>query len=332
MKRLVVVALALTVACSRSGPEDPLVTKAKAAREQARVPAIGYAWFTRDAAGEGVVGAEEPSRFLAASIAKTIVGTCVMQLVVDGKVSLDADVSQYVGFSVRHPRHPAVTVTLRLALSHVAAMIDDFDTLRAPGELEPFLKAYLSLPSHWGKEAPGAKLRYSNVGTALAALVVERVTKTSFADASSERVFRPLRMSSTQWDRRRAVYPVVDLQSTAADLARFGRAILRGGELDGERILPETVVVEMLRDSLGWQHTKIGAYSLVGHEGEDRAASTGFYVERTRGIGAVALANGDAFSSGDKKRAAAIADLLEALLGAAASKAKTATVPSPHAD
>jgi CubicO group peptidase (beta-lactamase class C family) len=314
VKRFAIVcALALAIACSKK-TDDPLVIKANVAREQARVPAITYAWFTRDAQETGLVGEPKPSTFLAASIAKTVIGACVMQLAVEKKLSLDADVSQYVGFSVRHPRHPTVVVTLRLLLSHVAALVDDFDTLQAPGELEPFLRAYLSLPSHWGKEGPGTKLRYSNVGSAVAALAVERVAQRSFADESTARVFEPLRMKNTEWDRRRAVYPVVDLLSSAADLARFGRAVLRGGELDGARILPETAVDEMLRDSLGWQHTKIGSFALTGHEGEDKRASTGFYLDRTKGIGALALANGDAFSSGDKRRTAAIADLLDVLL------------------
>lgn len=314
MKRLAIVcALALALACSKKS-DDPLVAKAETARVQAKVPALTYAWFTRDAHDSGFAGETKPSAFLAASIAKTIIGTVVMQLSVEKKLSLDADVTEYVGFPVRHPRHPNVVVTLRLLLSHVAALVDDFDTLQAPGELEPFLKAYLSLPSHWGKEAPGAKLRYSNVGSALAALAVERIVQRSFAEESASRVFDPLRMKSTEWDRRRAVYPVVDLRSNAADLARFGRAMLRGGELDGTRILPESAVDEMLRDSLGWQHTKIGTYALTGHEGEDKRASTGFYIERARGIGALVLANGDAFSSGNPQRAGAIADLLDALL------------------
>jgi CubicO group peptidase (beta-lactamase class C family) len=306
-------AIAFALACSKK-TDDPLVVKANAAREQARVPAIAYAWFTREAQTTGLVGEPKPSTFLAASIAKTVIGTCVMQLAAEKKLSLDADVSQYVGFSVRHPRHPTVVITLRLLLSHVAALVDDFDTLQAPGEMEPFLRAYLSLPSHWAKEAPGAKLRYSNVGSAVAALAVERIAGRSFAEESTARVFEPLRMKSTEWDRRRAVYPVVDLQSSAADLSRFGRAILRGGELDGTRILAESAVDEMLRDSLGWQHTTIGVHALTGHEGEDKRASTGFYLDRGKGIGALALANGDAFASGNKQRAAAIADLLDALL------------------
>jgi CubicO group peptidase (beta-lactamase class C family) len=312
-RRAVVVALALALACSKK-TDDPLVAKAEASRAQAKVPALTYAWFTRETQDTGLVGEPRPSTFLAASIAKTVIGTCAMQLAVEKKLSLDADVSQYVGFTVRHPHHPTTVVTLRLLLSHVAALVDDFDTLQAPGELAPFLEAYLSLPSHWAKEAPGTKLRYSNVGSAVAALAIERIAQRSFADESTARVFEPLRMKNTEWDRRRAVYPVVDLQSSAADLARFGRAIVRGGELDGARILPENAVDEMLRDSLGWQHTKIGAYALTGHEGEDKRASTGFYLDRSKGIGAVALANGDAFSSGNKQRASAIADLLDALL------------------
>ena len=41
------------------------------------------------------------------------------------------------------------------------------------------------------------------------------------------------------------------LYSTVGDYLRFTRAILRGGELDGNRVLRAETVAEMCRDSLG---------------------------------------------------------------------------------
>jgi CubicO group peptidase (beta-lactamase class C family) len=43
---------------------------------------------------------------------------------------------------------------------------------------------------------------------------------------------------------RRAVVPAAGVSTTARDLARFYQALLRGGELDGARVLrPDTVAV-----------------------------------------------------------------------------------------
>ncbi|MCW5837824.1 MAG: serine hydrolase, partial [Labilithrix sp.] len=107
---------------------------------------------------------------------------------------------------------------------------------------------------------------------------------------------------------------------------RFARAVLRGGELDGARILTKPSVDEMLRvqmpdaapaDALGWQVRRFGGRVVVGHEGEDAGASTGLYLDVGAGAGAVVLANGDAFQSGEADRAAALGDLVERLLVAA---------------
>ena len=71
------------------------------------------------------------------------------------------------------------------------------------------------------------------------------------------------------------------LIGTAADLARFGRAFLAGGELDGHRILPESAVRDMLdsgygaatgpdgdRMGLGWHWWSDAALPFKGHGGE----------------------------------------------------------------
>jgi CubicO group peptidase (beta-lactamase class C family) len=122
-----------------------------------------------------------------------------------------------------------------------------------------------------------------------------------------------------------ALYPVVDLFSSAGDLARFTRAILSGGKLDGVRVLSTASVSEMLRvqlpdaapeDALGWQVRTFAGIRVLGHEGEDAGASTGMYLDVASGRGAVVLANGDAFQGEDPARARAIAELVEGLLRA----------------
>jgi CubicO group peptidase (beta-lactamase class C family) len=290
-----------------------------------------------------------------------------MQLVEEGKVTLDAPVAEHLGFAPRNPRF-ADPITLRMLLTHRAQIRDHDDELtkhRAGNALEPFLRGYLldgkaPRAAAFFDERPGTTMHYSNVGAALAALVVERAAGEDFAALSARRVFAPLHMVGTRWtaagetsavvavpyayregefvalpQASHAVYPAVDLHSTAHDLGRFARAILREGELDGARILEPSGVRAMLRadalpgatddassasagdQALAWQLRTLDGVRVVGHEGEDAGATTALFLDLRTHTAAVVLANGDAFGSGDAARAAAVQTMLAELLAQA---------------
>jgi CubicO group peptidase (beta-lactamase class C family) len=331
---------------------------------RAHVAGVGYAAVTRgrevvvggsglaDVAQRRGVGAD--TVFEAASIAKLVVATCVMQLVEEGKVDLDADASKYVGFALRHPR-AATPITMRMLLSHRASIRDRQDEIGAAREGQPLLAFLGRMMLEDGKPraaafweaAPGTATSYSNVGASLAALAVERIAGASFADVSARRIFEPLRMRTASWTApmlgatdtyarpyafrdagfvalpspSHALYPAVDLHASARDLARFARAMLRGGELDGARILTGATVDTMMtavtgdpQQGLAWQLRSMGGAHVVGHEGEDAGATTALFLDRAANSGAVVLANGDAFGSDDPSRAAAVQTFLGELL------------------
>ncbi|MBX3193450.1 MAG: beta-lactamase family protein [Labilithrix sp.] len=369
MNRAIGIAIAIAIAGCREKPS----TRTAPVLAKAGVLGAGWAAVSRHGASEiGAAGlatatapATEDTVFQAASIGKPIIATCVMQLVEKKKLDLDADVSGYVGFDVKHPKHRE-PITLRLLLSHRASIADHDDELLARAEsatLGDFLRSYLvesgaPRAKAYREEAPGVEIRYSNVGAALAALAVERVSGASFADVAEQRLFAPLGMRSTSYkstSARRAtphalrrdpscagawkadcftplpppshaVYPVVDLHTSARDLSRFAAAVLRGGELDGARILEQGSVRLMLapvagdgagEQALGWQIRTIGGARVAGHEGEDAGATTAMFLDEGAGTGALVLANGDAFGSGDPARAAAISGFLGELFAAA---------------
>ena len=62
--------------------------------------------------------------FRIASISKSFSATSIMQLVEAGKLSLDADMSDLVGFKIRNPKYPDVPITLRMCLSHTSSIND----------------------------------------------------------------------------------------------------------------------------------------------------------------------------------------------------------------
>lgn len=360
---LALAAAPLSFGCKRTAPAeaspDALAARVRPVLERARVPAIAYAAFDANGGRAGALGearvrdhlaASADTPFAAASIAKTIVGTAVMLYAVEGRLDLDADVSRYVGMTVAHPAHPRA-ITTRMLLAHTSSIADDLERLNGGGgtPLGELFAGYLDAGAYHA-DPPGTRMRYSNAGAALAALVVERAAGMAFSEVTRRRIFEPLGMRSASWRAAplpadalghawrggrfveaeppaRAVYPAAGLRASVRDLSRFARAVLRGGELDGARVLPESAVRTMLSaappgEALGWQLRTLGGREVVGHEGEDVGASTALYLDRARGAGAVVLANGDAFTSDDASRAAALGDLVVALLEAAPSRAR----------
>ena len=60
--------------------------------------------------------------YVIASITKTIVGTCLMQLYDQGLFQLDDDVNNYLPFSLRNPNFPDDKITFRMLLSHTSSL------------------------------------------------------------------------------------------------------------------------------------------------------------------------------------------------------------------
>jgi CubicO group peptidase (beta-lactamase class C family) len=131
----------------------------------------------------------ETDLFRIASISKSFTATCLMQLVDQGRVSLDADVSDLVGFPVRNPNHPATVITLRMLLSHRSSIndsegyfsLDAIDPSRNPG----WRKAYNSY-------APGTGYLYCNLNYNMAGAILERLTGERFDVHVQRSILDPL--------------------------------------------------------------------------------------------------------------------------------------------
>jgi CubicO group peptidase (beta-lactamase class C family) len=207
--------------------------------------------------------------FRLASVSKLFVATAVMQQVERGTVDLGADVNRYLEFKVP-PTWPQPNTTRHL-LTHTAVFDERVIGYAAPsrdsvGALGPHLAK--NLP-HRGW-APGDVVGYSNYGVALAAHVVERVSGQSFNRYAHDRIFVPLGMNRTFYirvpdslsadvadghfcdDKRCSTapdvfsypYPVGLAYSSAADMAQFLVANLRGGASRAGRVLdPATVAL-----------------------------------------------------------------------------------------
>ena len=215
---------------------------------------------------------------LLASITKPIVATAVMRLVQDGRFPLTVPLSRWLPELDTAGLAP---FTAWHVLTHTTGIADiDLEELLLDGGDRPEL---LRRTSAAGQESvPGSHFRYASFTFDLLAEAVGRAVGRPFDELLRETILDPLGMTDTTFDPgpsggRRA--PVVvggwdgshraqagadtegmvaayaslrlaggGLWSTAQDLLRFGRAMLRGGELDGVRVLGRPMVDLMTRE------------------------------------------------------------------------------------
>ncbi len=229
--------------------------------------------------GPAAPGVDVTAICLLASITKPFVATGVMQLVANGQVGLTDEVARYVPAFAAAGKPP---VTIWHLLSQTSG-IEDFDLLqmlRGRAGRAELVRLAASAPISF---APGSRYEYVSSTFDLLGAVIERVTGESHAAYLWRTLWEPLGMLDTTfdpWDRAGRVAPLAigtppgsdppwvpddrsdgerrafsamelpgaGLFSTAADLVRFGRAMLRGGELDGVRILAPAFVELMTRE------------------------------------------------------------------------------------
>jgi CubicO group peptidase (beta-lactamase class C family) len=127
--------------------------------------------------------------FRIASISKSFSATSIMQLVEAGKLSLDMDVSDILGFRVRNPKYPEVVITLRLMMSHLSSINDSqgYFTLDAinPDKNPDWAKCYNAY-------APGKGYQYCNLNYNMLGAVIEKVSGERFDRYVKKKVLDPL--------------------------------------------------------------------------------------------------------------------------------------------
>lgn len=138
---------------------------------------------------ERPVEANDPVRI--ASISKLIMALTALRLADEGKVDLDRDVSDYLGWKLRSPFHPDAPVTLAHLLSHRAGLSDKAGYVIPLGES---LAAKLADPAAWRDTGPSgaAAFEYANLGSPLVATALEAASGERYDRLVERLVFAPL--------------------------------------------------------------------------------------------------------------------------------------------
>lgn len=169
-------------------PKGVTVIVTFSAKRITHVRAIGVA----DPASARRVTADDPVRM--ASVSKLVVALGVMRLVDAGTVDLDRDVSDYLGWRLRHPAFADQPITLRLLLSHRAGLTDDADYAIPLGDS---VRARLAnIKASDATHAPGAYFRYANLNYPVIASVMEAATGERFDQLMARAVLAPLKLDA----------------------------------------------------------------------------------------------------------------------------------------
>lgn len=200
------------------------------------------------------------------SVSKQFTAAATILLALDGEISLDDDIREYI------PELPDYgdIITIRHLLHHTSGLRDWGEVAGIEGwPRTSRVHTHMHVLDIAGRQKslnypPGEYYSYTNTGYNLQAILVERVSEIPFAEFSKKRIFEPLGMTRTQWrddftriveDRAIAyratreggwamlmpfenVHGNGGLLTTVEDLLRFTRA-LETGELGGPRFIEE---------------------------------------------------------------------------------------------
>jgi CubicO group peptidase (beta-lactamase class C family) len=136
--------------------------------------------------------------FRLASISKLFTWISVMQLVEQGKLDLDADISKYLDFQIA----PAFgkPITLRNLMTHTGGFEEEIrDILLTDPKKAPPLREFLIENQPRRMFPPGEVPAYSNYGVGLGGYIVQRASGQMFEDYVAEHIFQPLSMKHSSF-------------------------------------------------------------------------------------------------------------------------------------
>lgn len=274
------------------------------------------------------------SRFYLASCTKTFVASAVASLAHDGRLGLDDPVSRHLpGFRLADPG-ATDSLTLRDLLAHRRGLHHPAISLGTAHTGQMTEERFVRLLA---RVRPGSGFEYSNLHYLVAGRVLAALEQRPWPVVLRERVLRPLGMDRAaltahelyddpdvalpyRWDAGafvpatrktdRTLHSAGGMGASIGDLARWLRAHLGGGRLDGRQALPADVVAKLREPSVvvadrhplrtdqlrigwgaGWEMRTIAGDTMYVHTGSFAGAAAHMSIVPSRGVGVAVLSN-----------------------------------------
>lgn len=180
------------------------------------------------------------------SVLKSVVAVAMGRLVALGKIEgLDQPVHElYPEWKQGQKK----LITIRQLMNHTSGLQDNPN---AGAEIYPSPNAVsLALAAELTEE-PGSTFRYNNKATNLLSGVIEVADGRRMDRFMVDELFAPMGIEKYEWyyDKSGTPHAMAGLQLLAHDLAKFGRLMLDDGVWEGNRLLPEGFVDQLIDQS-----------------------------------------------------------------------------------
>lgn len=265
--------------------------------------------------------------FQLGSVSKSFAALVILQLHAEGKLDLDAPVTDYLRELEGAHRIEWSRITLRQILSHQSglAMIDgnrwQTSTDRSDDAMQKTLQR---LATFKPSSRPGERFEYSNANYMIIAAVIEKIENRPYEQVLSERIFKPLEMTQSyvqvpsrsvnaeaagfrQWYGRpiqhrfiagRVMMAPGGVTASARDLATYVQAVSNRDAV----IVPETFSEEILASQTptnsdgsgygyGWMLINVEGETAVFHSGLNSGFAAHAALFPSRKTGAVVVSN-----------------------------------------
>lgn len=208
--------------------------------------------------------------FKVGSISKLFTATGIMQLGEEGKIDIDKPLKAYIPeFSIKTRFTDADPITIRSLMTHRSGLPGNY----LPKVLNPkypyFTAIVGDLKQEYAAYPPNHITAYSNIGSVLLGVVLERVSGRKFGDYMTDRVLKPLEMNRSFFELPEDMVPFLSkgyrnnkpavddicsngidpegsLHSSVNEMSHFIQMVLRNGSFQGKEILKETTMNAML--------------------------------------------------------------------------------------
>jgi len=147
------------------------------------------------------------TKFRLGSVTKQFTAMLILQLVAEGKIDLEGDLSDYLPY---YRKDVGEKVTVHHLLTHTSGIpsytgLPIFQNIsRDPYGVDEFVQKYCSGDLEF---EPGSKFAYNNSGYFLLGAIIENVTGETYEKMLQERIFKPLGMKNSGYDHHDTIIP-----------------------------------------------------------------------------------------------------------------------------
>jgi CubicO group peptidase (beta-lactamase class C family) len=261
---------------ARAQGDDSLAVRVERAVAEEKLVGVTWSLVTPDGVRLGAAGIRDASlgtplatsdRVHVGSVAKTLVATGILALVTEGRLALDAAVSELLPeLRVDNPWSPDAPLRVRHLLDHTGGLDDvrlwQVFTMRGDPD-SPLPSSLGARQAITVRHRPGARFSYSNTGYLLLGMLIERVTGTRYETWLDESLLAPLGMHRSTFaftsqqganadptlamghfdtDHPHDAYaipvrPASQFTTTAEDMAAFARFLMSDGMVAGRQLV-----------------------------------------------------------------------------------------------